>query len=350
MTVPSAGMPEPIEQPWWPRQDARLGMALWTRKEAEVEARFLAITRVPSLLSARGRLDGVITWGLKPLGLMGVAFARFHRVPLWRMEDGLIRSIGLGKSGAPAWSMICDDIGLPIDARRPSRLERILAETDLSQLAGRAEDVQRLVLDHRLSKYNHAPDRPVAFPGRRRILLIDQVYGDWSIPAAGASAASFARMMDDALAIEGATVIVRGHPDVAAGYAKGFLARKLRRDAKVVMYAEPLSPHALIDAVDEVWTVSSQFGFDALLRGTPVVCYGMPFYAGWGLTEDRATGPVADAARRRRATVRRLTMQDLVAGALIVYPRYCLPEIGTRLTPEDAIERMGRLYREAQGR
>ena len=69
----------------------------------------------------------------------------------------------------------------------------------------------------------------------------------------------------------------------------------------------------LYGQVDEVHTLSSTAGFEALLRGLTVVTYGTPFYAGWGLTRDQQP-----LARRTR----RLTLDQLVAGALLRYARY----------------------------
>ena len=63
--------------------------------------------------------------------------------------------------------------------------------------------------------------------------------------------------------------------------------------------------------------MTSLTGFDALLRGKKVVTYGQPFYAGWGLTEDRAKNATAFERRQRR-----LTLDELVAGALLHYPIY----------------------------
>ena len=40
----------------------------------------------------------------------------------------------------------------------------------------------------------------------------------------------------------------------------------------------------LLGIVDEVHTLTSLTGFEALLRGIEVHAYGGPFYAGWGLT------------------------------------------------------------------
>jgi capsular polysaccharide export protein len=91
----------------------------------------------------------------------------------------------------------------------------------------------------------------------------------------------------------------------------------------------------MIGAVDEVHTLTSLCGFEALLRGKRVVVYGQPFYAGWGLTID-----LAPIARRQR----HLSLDQLVAGALILYPRYLDPLTQRRCTPETAIDRLSRPY------
>ena len=86
--------------------------------------------------------------------------------------------------------------------------------------------------------------------------------------------------------------------------------------------------HALFDEVDALEVLTSLAGFEALLRGKPVVCHGSPFYAGWGLTEDLVAHP-----RRNR----RLSLDELVAGALIVYPTYVSRTTGAFTTPERAL-------------
>jgi capsular polysaccharide export protein len=86
--------------------------------------------------------------------------------------------------------------------------------------------------------------------------------------------------------------------------------------------------------VDAVHVLTSLAGFEALLRGRAVTCHGTPFYAGWGLTRDLAPVP----ARRGRA----LTLDALVAGVLILYPRYLDPVSGLPCPPEVLVERMAR--------
>src|SRR5205814_8724387 len=90
------------------------------------------------------------------------------------------------------------------------------------------------------------------------------------------------------------------------------------------------STAALLAQVDELHTMTSLAGFEALLRGRRVVVYGRPFYAGWGLTVDRLP---QDRGRR-------LSLDELVAGVLILYPRYLDPLTRLPCGPEIIIERI----------
>ena len=77
--------------------------------------------------------------------------------------------------------------------------------------------------------------------------------------------------------------------------------------------------------------MTSLLGFEALLRDTKVFCYGQPFYAGWGLTQD-----LHPIARRTR----RLTLDALVAGSLLQYPTYLSSTTNLLCTPEEALEEL----------
>lgn len=96
-------------------------------------------------------------------------------------------------------------------------------------------------------------------------------------------------MLKEAVAT-GAQCVVRAHPDVIAGHRRGHLTERTSKAPGVVFMKDRVSVAAILEVVDEVWTVSSQMGFDALLREIPVRCYAVPFYAGWGLTEDHLDG------------------------------------------------------------
>jgi capsular polysaccharide export protein len=89
----------------------------------------------------------------------------------------------------------------------------------------------------------------------------------------------------------------------------------------------------MIRGAEAVYTVTSQGGFEALLHGRPVRTFGMPFYAGWGLTNDDLAPPP------RRTTA---TLEALAHAALIDYARYIDPDTGHLTSVEATIARLAR--------
>jgi capsular polysaccharide export protein len=77
--------------------------------------------------------------------------------------------------------------------------------------------------------------------------------------------------------------------------------------------------------------MTSLAGFEALIRGRSVAVHGRPFYAGWGLTEDLAPG--ADRGRR-------LALDELVAGTLLLYPLYLDPVTLKPCSAEQLLDRL----------
>jgi capsular polysaccharide export protein len=95
----------------------------------------------------------------------------------------------------------------------------------------------------------------------------------------------------------------------------------------------------LLDEVDEVWTASSQLGFEALIRGKTARCFAAPFYAGWGLTQDCPTTAEAAAILARRPR-RDVPLDALIDAALARYPLYF--DVGRRrpVAAEEGLERL----------
>ena len=82
-----------------------------------------------------------------------------------------------------------------------------------------------------------------------------------------------------------AYIIYKPHPDVLEGLRVGNIPDHIA--LKFCNYIEKkVSILDCFNICDEVHTISSLSGFEALLRGLKVYCYGLPFYAGWGLTKD----------------------------------------------------------------
>ena len=254
--------------------------------------------------------------------------------PVLRIEDGFLRSRGLGADLIPPLSLVTDDLGIYYDPTRESRLERLIAAS-LSLPEGaliRAERLIRSLITSGVSKYNLAgaalPDLPVG----QRILVPGQVEDDASIKKGCGRVRSNLALLELTRAKNpDAVILYKPHPDVEAGFRVGKLT-----PSEALAFADLIvndtDPIALIDAADAVWTMTSLLGFEALLRGKPVTCAGVPFYAGWGLTQD-----LGDVPARR---VARPSLPGLVHAALIDYPRYHDPVTNRPCPVEVAVDRL----------
>ena len=248
-----------------------------------------------------------------------------------RVEDGFIRSRGLGAALVPPLSLVSDDLGIYYDPRQDSRLERLIAQPLPAGGAARAQALTQALRAAGLTKYNLSGALP-DLPKGRRILVPGQVEDDASIRfGAGAERSNLALLTRVRRDNPDAVIIYKPHPDVEAGLRPGAIPEAdLARLADVV--AQNVGADALMARVDEVWTITSTLGFEALLRGLPVTTLGAPFYAGWGLTRD--LGPVP---ARRRA---RPGLDGLAHAALIAYPRYFDPVSDLPCPAETAVARL----------
>ncbi len=283
----------------------------------------------PRLLA---RSQAVLAWGRKPSARYAEALATRHGLPLWRVEDGFLRSLGLG-GDEPPLSLVVDRLGIYYDASAPSELERLIARPLSEVQRRRAEALVSRWREARISKYNHNRDPERSLP-ERFVLVVDQTRGDAAIRLGGADADSFAHMLDSAReAYPEHRLLLKVHPEVAVGRKPGhFDLAALAEDPRVEILGEDVHPARLLATAEAVFTVTSQMGFEALLWGKPVHTFGMPFYAGWGLTVD-----ALPASSRRRP----LSLAQLVHGALIDYPRYLDPETGAPCQVERLVDWLG---------
>ena len=289
-----------------------------------------------------------VGWGAKASAKRAAWYAACSGGKSLQLEDGFLRSFGTG-ANFPPLSLVVDDQGIYYDSTCASALEALLA-SDVDVLEGIAADVARaraLVLAHRLSKYNHAADwelgspHPSPLPGgegvNARVLVIDQTAGDMSVSLGGACADTFAAMLAAARAENPqATIYVKTHPEVTSGRKCGYLTQV--QDGVVdgqhtVVLRQAINPLSLIERMDRVYVVTSTMGFEALLAGKPVSIFGLPWYAGWGATDDRQTCP-----RRLPHAGRPRSVDELFAAAYFHYTRYLNPVTHQRGTIFDVIE------------
>jgi len=313
---------------WWKRHE--IGRFLWKPGQS---LRFFRSGR-RAVLHAK-RLGGAVA--IWPSRVTPSLIERAHArgVALIRVEDGFIRSMGLGANLVPPSSITVDRLGIHYDPCGPSDMERLLAESTFPPpLIERAQALRSAILRAGIGKYGRADSHvfPAREPDRRLVLVPGQVEDDMSVLKGGHGLSSNLELLRRARALEpDAEIWFRPHPDVDAGHRNGVV-----HDDEALIHADQVirggAMARLLDVVDAVHVLTSLTGFEALMRGLDVTCHGTPFYAGWGLTRDLT--PIPD--RRGRA----LSVDELVAGVLILYPRYLDPVTGLPCRPEVLIRRM----------
>lgn len=254
-------------------------------------------------------------------------------IKIIRVEDGFLRSVGLGCDLIPPQSWVFDDEGIYYDSSRPSKLENILNYTEFKNYElNRADDLIQKLVFNRISKYNLGYSRvKVNSSSKTTILVVGQVEDDASLKFGTSSINSNLKLLKTVRErFPKSYIIYKPHPDEVAGVRKQSLSVKLGKDFydEIVDSGDAIS---LFDAVDSVHTMTSLVGFEALLRNKEVYTYGQPFYSGWGLTID------AIKVNRRQ---RQLNLRQLVVGCLIHYPTYISEASKMYTTPERVIEEL----------
>ncbi|WP_108483465.1 capsular polysaccharide biosynthesis protein [Oceaniglobus ichthyenteri] len=302
------------------RQDHRghvaSGMRLWKRKPLQqVFGRYKPLIfeddphRASALAKNTGR--GLLVWAGKE--------DTAHHGAILRVEDGFLRSRGLGATLIPPLSLVADNLGIYYDPSRPSRLEQMIAES-CRLTPSEIEHSRRIIADIatlKLSKYNIGAKSLPDLKSGHRILVPGQVENDASIKRGCTHCVTnLDLLMQTRINNPDAVIIYKPHPDVEAGLRAGKVdqATALEHADHVITGADSI---VLIEQVQEVWTMTSLLGFEALLRRRRVTTLGAPFYAGWGLTHD-----LGDVPARRTA---RPSLEQLAHAVLIGYPRYFDP-------------------------
>ena len=254
--------------------------------------------------------------------------------PLIEVEDGFLRSRGLGADCIPPLSITVDRLGAHFDPSCPSELELMLERGGFSdEILSRARDLRRLIVEAGLGKYSQGAaiiDRPAG--QRRHILVPGQVEDDRAVQAGGCGLTSNLDLLKRVRSqAPDAYILYKPHPDVVAGHRRGAISHRIcLQYADQVVGELPIG--SLIGMADEVHVNTSLAGFEALLRGKQVTAYGVPFYAGWGLTRDLGPVPARRTARR--------TIDELVAATLLQYPRYLDPVTGLPCPAEVVVARL----------
>ncbi len=309
-------------------------------KKIPTLATFLNAKRIIYNPSDPEKLNAIVGWGKKANTAKALQFASQYKLPYLILEDGFLHSCGQGVLGDTACSMIIDRTGIYYNATEASDLEILLsANPKLSfndTLLARAGQCIQQIKKYQLSKYNNTTTtiKENLLPKGKKILVVDQTMGDMSLKYGYANEDTFDRMLQAALEEHpNAHIIIKTHPDVIVGKKKGYLPLK-HKDSRITVIGENINPITLLKQIEHVYVATSQMGFEALLLNKTVSCFGVPFYAGWGLTDDRAS-PAFDVWKRRK---NKLTIEQLFAAAYIRYSHYIHPDTLQRCEIENVLD------------
>ncbi|HCP10158.1 MAG TPA: beta-3-deoxy-D-manno-oct-2-ulosonic acid transferase [Thermodesulfobacterium commune] len=268
-------------------------------------------------------------WGVT-LEEEGLDLSNFRNINVIRVEDGFIRSVGLGVRLTPPISLVADPVGIYYNSTKPSYLEEILLRHSFpKELIERARNIINTITNFNLTKYNIKEKKwKPPKTDKKIILVVGQVETDMSIKYGSPYIKTNLQLLQEVRKRNPHEYIVyKPHPDVANKYKKGEIDQKI-----LFEYCNEVCPHTsiidLINHADEICVNTSLAGFEALIRGKKVICFGQPFYSGYGLTQD-----IYPVPRRNR----NLTIEELVAGAIILYPVYVSIINNHSISPEEAI-------------
>ena len=261
----------------------------------------------------------IYIWGKKPFSEVET-YAEKQNIPILRVEDGFVRSVSLGSDLTKAYSLVVDSRGIYFDPTVESDLEHLLNTCTFdNEILHRSQKLQTYLIANKISKYNAQQDKQLVLKDlkahQKVVMVPGQVEDDASIIYGASGMSNLELLQETRKNVPDAYIIYKPHPDVLAGNRKGNVDTNI-----ALQYCDTIITDASLDSVlelaDEVHTITSLVGIEALIRGKKVTTYGLPFYAGWGLT--------VDTKECKRRTMRR-TLDELVAAAFILYPRYIHP-------------------------
>ncbi|ELL7906746.1 capsular polysaccharide biosynthesis protein [Campylobacter jejuni] len=275
-------------------------------------------------------------WGRKKSGLKAINLAKKHKAKFILLEDGIIRSLNLGVENSPSFSMVKDDIGIYYDATMPSKLENLLNTYEFKdEEIKQAKKAIELIKKYKISKYNNNLDIPDDYfqKDEKRVLIITQTANDASLEFGLAKDFKTLDMIKDAIKENPKSKIyIKIHPDVLSGKKQSDLdINSLPKEC--ILITENFNPIALLEFFDKVYTKTSGMGFEALMQGCECICYGMPFYAGWGLTKDKLE------CKRR---MQKRSLEEVFYVAYILYSEYFNPYLNQKSNIFDTIQTLAK--------
>ena len=237
-------------------------------------------------------------------------------------------------------SLVFDKKSIHYDYSKPSDLEELLQTRVFNnEELNRANQLIKQIKIKNISKYNLRTERVFLHkkksPKQKITIVLGQVETDYSIvygvPNNTIKKTNYALVCKVREDYPNDYIIYKPHPDLEHGLrSKGLEEVFIKNIADSIAYKTAIKD--LFEISDRVAVFTSLGGFEALIRNIPVACYGLPFYAGWGLTEDKIINKLIKKRRTRK-----LSLEELVYVAIIEYPYYFSLKFNCHTEIEDII-------------
>jgi capsular polysaccharide export protein len=271
----------------------------------------------------------LIVWGYYKPEIIKQVKCTYPKLEIMRIEDGFLRSYGLGSDFFAPLSLCIDsgDLHFHAQNRENSDFHTAIRQSSCHDMAlKRVQDFVKIMHDNRISKYNVEPKININVPKNKHIIFVSgQVSGDASLNYGGLEAHlkdDFGLLSQVRKDYPASYILYKPHPDVTQGNRK-----KSKNDIYCeAIYDQKIIKISIIDCIqvsDMTATLTSQTGFDALIRGKKVHCYGNAFYKNYGLCANDT--PQSQA----------ISLDNFIHAALIDYPIYQYE--GQFILPEAAI-------------
>ncbi|XAK03145.1 hypothetical protein AAID96_03380 [Campylobacter coli] len=267
----------------------------------------------------------IFIWGYTEHPLI-TKYLQSKNITYYRVEDGFIRSVGLGAEKIEPLSLAIDKFALYYDPASNSEIHKLIEYYSLN-ITDKERELSKkyinFIKENSIDKYNisnnHYPKsdfmQKIINEQRKKILVIGQVDDDMSIKKGAYNIKTSHELLKLAhQENQNCLIIYRIHPDIWNKKRKNnddFLV-DLADSENIVIMSPSISLNNIWDKIDTVYTITSLTGFEALLRNKKVICTGRPFYSGYGLTQDRYN---ADFKKQ-------VDLEILFYAAYIKYPRY----------------------------
>ena len=270
---------------------------------------------------------GIVCWGCKYDYKDSLSIAIKEEV-----EDGFLRSVGLGVEKVMPMSLIVDGSSIHFDRNRVSTIKAMAYRRQQlgEELLRRSERCIAFIKNYDIDKYNisRSPSLIELSKSEEYVLVLGQVDSDASIryacevPITSNQLVYLAKMRHPF-----SKIIYRPHPEVVRELQTDQESFKnLKRICILDDSGSSLTELLRADEIKKVYTISSLSGMESLFYNKEVYVYGSPFYSGWGLTNDFNT-----------PFIKSVKLSELFYYSYIDYPIYICPFTNDRITVEETL-------------